>query len=166
MHLVFAGILATTPKLNAKLNECGSTNLALPNFGQHVQINGIQNTEHDGCPMSLKAAEASTLLKFALHELMSYGGAATFGEPLVGAGGSLVKLVDELKQHDIMPTPIGMSVIKESLRAHLLCCQAAGLRLTPKHHLLAHLVHRTWGHTQLGGRSNSLVALCWIGPDG
>eukprot|EP00959_Pyramimonas_sp_CCMP1952_P022426 471992-Pyramimonas_sp.AAC.1 len=105
----------------------------------------LQNTQHPGAHMSLKAAEASSLLGFAILELNKYGGAAVFGTALVGAGGSLKSIIDQLKAAPVIPSPDAMRSIMASLDMHLLSTVASGMALTPKHHLLAHMLHRSGG---------------------
>eukprot|EP00959_Pyramimonas_sp_CCMP1952_P011772 247862-Pyramimonas_sp.AAC.1 len=99
--------------------------------------------------MNLKAAEASTLLTFATSELIRYGGAAVFGDAILGCGASLETIVNKLKESDIIPPPHTMRDIMTALDTHLLSTVAAGIALTPKHHLLAHMLHRSEG---VGGR--------------
>eukprot|EP00959_Pyramimonas_sp_CCMP1952_P361318 7567155-Pyramimonas_sp.AAC.1 len=67
--------------------------------------------------MSLKAAEAATMLSFAVAVLNQYGGAPTFGEALIGVGGSLMAFISELKRHPIMPDETGMQRLINSFDA-------------------------------------------------
>eukprot|EP00959_Pyramimonas_sp_CCMP1952_P271348 5672875-Pyramimonas_sp.AAC.1 len=65
---------------------------------------------------------------------------------MVGAGGALKCLVDELRLHDVQPSPPAFLKIVSYLTSHFKCAKRAGLGLTPKHHLLCHMIHRTAPH--------------------
>eukprot|EP00959_Pyramimonas_sp_CCMP1952_P046663 974737-Pyramimonas_sp.AAC.1 len=95
--------------------------------------------------MSLKAAEVSVMIGFVLSQLEKWGGAERFGAPLLGAGTSLVTLKSELAAHEGVPSPAGMMAIRAALDAHIMCSKAAGIKMSPKHHLLCHMVHRIAG---------------------
>eukprot|EP00959_Pyramimonas_sp_CCMP1952_P045722 955393-Pyramimonas_sp.AAC.1 len=97
--------------------------------------------------MSLKAAEASSLLGFAIDEILRHGGATRFGEMLLGAGAALKHLVDELKAQDINPSTESFLRTVGFLNAHLKCAKAGRLKLAPKHHFLWHMIHRMLGAT-------------------
>eukprot|EP00959_Pyramimonas_sp_CCMP1952_P032541 682870-Pyramimonas_sp.AAC.1 len=115
--------------------------------GTNVIANVLADPRHPGAHMSLKAAECSTLLPFAVYSLEKHGGASIFGCPLMGAGHALVKLADALKSVSVVPTKGEMHIIRNQLDLHMACAQSAGIGLTPKHHLMCHLIHRTLGIT-------------------
>lgn len=99
--------------------------------------------------MTMKAGEANTLMDFTVWALQKYGGEGKFGPDIVQAGRALQVFCKEIHgDGEHMPTPVSSSRMHQAYDTHLRACKRAGVSFTPKHHLCAHMLHRTMGRRQ------------------
>ena len=93
--------------------------------------------------MSLKAAEVAIMIDFALAQLLKRGGSTVYGDALLGAGQALRQMREEMAAHDAVIPPAAMRRLRSYLDTHIMLSKQANIRITPKHHLLAHMIHRS-----------------------
>ena len=65
-----------------------------------------------------------------------------FGHALLGAGNSLVELVDLVKANKHQPPQHVLSSMFRCMDMHIKLAKEAKLKMTPKHHLMCHLLTR------------------------
>ncbi len=111
--------------------------------------NRSQSRRHPGGHMTMKAGEANTLMDFTVWALLKYGGEGKFGQDIIQAGRAPQVFCKEIHgDGGYMPTPASSSRMHQAFDTHLRACKRAGIAFTPKHHLCAHMLHRTMGRRQ------------------
>ena len=103
----------------------------------------LTRPDHPGAPLKLKAAECGLILKFLLFYIRELGGADVFGPSLIGAGHALEDFLQACRDEPCVVSDQGCQRMLDAISIHNRCCKAAGVQLTPKHHLACHLAART-----------------------
>eukprot|EP00959_Pyramimonas_sp_CCMP1952_P112574 2353562-Pyramimonas_sp.AAC.1 len=92
--------------------------------------------------MSTKAAESAVLVKFAVDMLLKFGGVATFGFDMMGAGEALLAFIQELKSHSAVVNETSVEKLQGHLEMFAKLSATAGIKFVPKNHVLGHFAHR------------------------
>ena len=102
---------------------------------------GQNPIKHIGCLMKVKAAETSVLMGFALHALQIHN----LNEPeLCAAGEALTNYLFVMHGADAVPSPTECRLLMDHMQTHLLLCEAANVRYSPKHHLCIEMTFRKY----------------------
>ena len=95
--------------------------------------------------LKAKAAETKGLAYFCLHLLGELGHHIhDMAGPLMEAGRAITQYMDCLERYPAQPSAQQCQLLFTLGMRHLRLAKAAGVELSPKHHLFIHLLRNTW----------------------